>query len=83
MLKLFSLIPTEMLPLTREPRELSYSSDGKDSACNAGDLGLTPGSGRSPGERNGSSLQYSCMPRKSLGQRSLVGYNPWAHENRT
>ena len=47
MLKLFSLIPTEMLPLTREPRDLSYSSDGKDSACNAGDLGLTPGSGRS------------------------------------
>ena len=29
------------------------SSDGKESACNAGDPGLIPGSGRSPGERNG------------------------------
>ena len=40
MLKVFLLIPTEMLPLTRA---LIYSSDGKDSACNAGDLGLIPG----------------------------------------
>ena len=32
---------------------LPYSSDGKVSACNVGDLGLTPGSGRSPGEGNG------------------------------
>ena len=29
--------------------------------ANAGDLGSIPGSGRSPGERNGSSLQYSCL----------------------
>ena len=35
-------------------------SDSKESACNAGDLGLIPGSGRSPGEGNGNSLQYSC-----------------------
>ena len=34
-------------------------SDGKESACNAGDLGLIPGSGRSPGEENGYALQYS------------------------
>ena len=33
----------------------------KESACNAGDLGLTPGLGRSPGEGNGNSLQYSCL----------------------
>ena len=33
-------------------------SDGKESACNAGDLGSIPGLGRSPGERNGYSLQY-------------------------
>ena len=32
-----------------------------ESACNAGDLGLIPGSGRSPGERNGCHLQYSCL----------------------
>ena len=37
------------------------SSDGKASAYNAGDLGLNPGSGRSPGEGNGNPLQYSCL----------------------
>ena len=36
-------------------------SDGKESVCNAGDLGLIPGSGRSPGEGNGNPLQYSCL----------------------
>ena len=36
-------------------------SDGKGSAYTAGDLGLIPGSGRSPGERNGNPLQYSCL----------------------
>ena len=39
------------------PRWLS----GKQSDCNAGDSGSTPGSGTSPGERNGSPLQYSCL----------------------
>ena len=36
-------------------------SDGKVSAHNAGDPGLIPGSGRSPGERNGNPLQHSCL----------------------
>ena len=36
-------------------------SDGKDSACNAGDLGLIPGLRRSPGEGNGNILHYSCL----------------------
>ena len=36
-------------------------SDGKASAYNVGDLGSIPGSGRSPGEGNGSPLQYSCL----------------------
>ena len=36
-------------------------SDGKVSACNAGDPGLIPGLGRSPGEGNGSPLQYPCL----------------------
>ena len=36
-------------------------SEGKVAACNAGDLGLIPGSGRSPGEGNGNPLQYSCL----------------------
>ena len=36
-------------------------SDGKESACNARDPGFIPGSERSPGERNGYLLQYSCL----------------------
>ena len=43
-------------------------SVGKESACNAGDPGLIPGLGRSPGEGNGNALQYS-----SLGK-------PWTEE---
>ena len=39
----------------------SGGSDGKESACNVGDLGSIPGLGRSPGEENGYPLQYSCM----------------------
>ena len=37
------------------------SSNGKESACNAGDLGLIPGLGRSPGEGHGNPLQCSCL----------------------
>ena len=37
------------------------SSVGKESACNAGDLGSSPGSRRSPGEGNGNPLQFSCL----------------------
>ena len=36
-------------------------SEGKASACDVGDPGLIPGSGRSPGEGNGNPLQYSCL----------------------
>ena len=36
-------------------------SDSKESACNAGDPGSIPGSGRSLGEGNGKPLQYSCL----------------------
>ena len=50
-------------------------SDGKESACNAGDLDSIPGLGRSPGEGNGNSLQYSCL-ENPYGQRSLAGYSP-------
>ena len=38
-----------------------HSSVGKETACNAGDLGSIPGLGRSPGEGNGNPLQYSCL----------------------
>ena len=36
-------------------------SDGKESSCSVGDQGLIPSLGRSPGEGNGNSLQYSCL----------------------
>ena len=36
-------------------------SEVKAAACSVGDLGSIPGSGRSPGEGNGNSLQYSCL----------------------
>ena len=36
-------------------------SDGKESACNAGDPGSIPGLARSPGEGNDNPLQYSCL----------------------
>ena len=40
---------------------LPGGSDGKESACNVGDLGSIPGLGRSLGEGNGNPLQYSCL----------------------
>ena len=40
---------------------LPRGSDGKESACNARNPGLIPGSGRPLGERNGNLLQYSCL----------------------
>ena len=51
-------------------------SDGKEYACNAGDLGSIPGLGRSSGGGHGNPLQYSCLETPH-GQRSLVGYSPW------
>ena len=44
-------------------------SDGKESACNAGDLGSIPGSGRSPGTGNDNPLQYSCL-ENSMDRRA-------------
>ena len=52
----------------------SSGPDSKESACNAGDLGLIPGLERSPGEENGNPLQYSCLENSM--DRSLVGYSP-------
>ena len=44
-----------------EANDFPGSSDGKASAYDAGDLGSIPGSGRSPGEGNGTPLQDSCL----------------------
>ena len=43
------------------PLNYSGGSDGKESTCSAGYLGLIRGLGRSPGEGNGNPLQYSCL----------------------
>ena len=51
-------------------------SDGKASACNAGDLGSIPGSGRSPRERNGNPLQDSCL------ENPMDGWAWWARVHR-
>ena len=48
---------------------LPCSSDGKESACDAGDPGSIPGSERSSGEGNGSPLQYSCL-ENSMGREA-------------
>ena len=64
-------------------------SNGKESACNAGNLGSIPGSGRSPGEGTGDPLQFSCLENfmdrepgrlQSIGSQR-VGHNwsDWAH----
>ena len=57
-------------------RAFPGSLDGKETICNAGDLGSIPGLGGSPGEGDGSPLQYLCWENPH-GQMSLVGYSPW------
>ena len=52
-------------------------SDGKASACNAGDLGSIPGLGRSPEKWQPTPVR---LPGKSHGQRSLVSYSPWGRK---
>ena len=50
-------------------------SDSKESACNAGDPSSIPGSGRSPGEGKGLSLQYSCLENSMDRQLQRVGHD--------
>ena len=54
-------------------------SDGKESACNVGDPGLIPGSGRFPWRWEWHPTPV-FWPGESHGQRSLVGYSPWRHK---
>ena len=60
-------MPASLKYLTIPPR-FPGSSKGKESACNAGDPGLIPGLGRSPGEGNGNLLQYSCLENSMDGE---------------
>ena len=58
---------------------LPGGSEGKEFACNVGDLGSIPGLGRSPGGGRGNPFQYSCLENPH-GQRSLAGYSPKGHK---
>ena len=51
-------------------------SEGRESTCNAGDLGSIPGLGKPLGGGHGNPLQYSCL-ENTHGQRNLMGYSPW------
>ena len=53
-------------------------SAGKQSVCNAGDLGSIPELGGSPGGAYGNPLQYPCLENPH-GQRNLERYCPWGH----
>ena len=70
------------LPLPLGSLGFPGGSDGKESACNSGDLGSIPGLGRSLEEGHGNPLQYSCLENPH-GQRSLAGYNPWGCKETT
>ena len=51
-----------------------YGSAGKESFCNAGDLGSIPGLGRSPGERKGYPFQYSDLENSMDYTEYIVGW---------
>ena len=55
-------------------------SDGKESACSVGDLGLIPGSGRSVGEGNGYLLQHSCLENPMGRGVWQAIYSPLGHK---
>ena len=57
----FSQLVNKYWILLLTTKSFPGGSDGKASAWNAGDPGLIPGLGRSPGEGNGTPLQYSCL----------------------
>ena len=54
-------------------------SVSKESTCNAGDVGSTPGSGRCLGRGNGDPLQYSCL-ENPIDRGSWGGYSPWGRK---
>ena len=62
-------------------------SDGKESACSAGDPSLNPGLGRPPGGRHGNPLQYSClenpMDRGAYDGLQSMGLQRFGHDQAT
>ena len=66
-------INPELMDFRISRQEPPDSSVGKESTSNAGDPGLIPGLGRSPGEGKGYPLQYS-------GLENAMDYNPWGRK---
>ena len=77
-LKPLSFQSTPLFSFTQHHHTMGFpsGSEGKESACNAGDLGSIPGLGRSPGGGHSNPLQYTCLENPHR-QRNLVGYSPW------
>ena len=67
------------LPNTLHSLGFPGGSDGKESACNAGDLDSDPWVGRIPWRREWLPTP-GFLPREFHGQRSLAGYSPWGHK---
>ena len=61
-------IPSLHLILLQSYASFPGGSEGKDSACNVGDLGSIPESGRSSGEGKSNPLQYSCLENPTDGE---------------
>ena len=59
----------------KETKGFSGGSDSKESTQKGRDLGLIPGSRRSPKEGNTATPVF--LTRESHGQRNIVGYSPW------
>ena len=70
------------LNVQHKSKGLPWWISGKESACSAGDMGLIPGLGRSPGEGKWQPTPV-FLPGKSQGQRSLVGCSPWGFKSPT
>ena len=62
-----------------QKRIFPCGSDGKESACNAGDAGPIPRLGRSPGEGNGNLLQYSCL-ENLIDRGTWWATSPWGRK---
>ena len=73
------MVSKENMKLLQLPEAHPGSSDGKESAYNAGDLGSIPRSGRFPWRTKGQPTPL-FLPGKSHGKRSLAGYSPWGHK---
>ena len=73
--------PRSVISLSGVPQARSGGSDGKESACSAGDPGFHPWFGKIPG-RSAWLPTPVFLPGESHGQRSLGGYSPWGCKER-